>query len=570
MTTTASVEAAAPTFRSVLRRPDLRWLAAGLTLSTVGAFAYHVALYTLVYETTSSPAWAAATTLGRFVPSLLFSSYGGVLAERFERRRVLMFTDAVSMVVMLALVAVAGLDLPLVLAIVLASLISMLGTLYMPASAALLPDIVDEHELATANALLQLLENVVVIAGPALGALAVGLVGIEAGFVLCAVTFSVSVWCSWRMTVRSRPTDVTEGGEAGVVAQVAAGFRALGQERTAATLVLAAVGAAFFYGVDTVLFVVLAEEWLGIGADGYGWLTAGLGIGGILVAPFIGRLAERPRLATIIAGALLLYTLPTAVLVAVDQPVLAVGLQVLRGVGAVVVDVLAVTALQRSLPSEMTARVMGVFVTLILSAISLGALVTPLLLRGIGLQGTLLAVGGLGIGLVVLTYPRTRALDEAAASRLQELEPLIVRLSGLGIFADATRPALERLAAAAVVERHPAGTALVSEGEPADALYVLQAGRVEVSARGELGAEHPIRVMEAGSYFGELGLLAKGPRTATVRALEDVEVARIPGDEFLAALSQTRPTAAFMEGARMRLARTHPSQELARDLPVGD
>jgi MFS family permease len=110
----------APAFRSVLRRPDFRWLALGLGLSTMGVFAYHVALYALVWEATGSAAWAAATTLGRFVPSLLFSSYGGVLAERFERRRLLIFTDAVSLLIMLGLALVGGLGLSVVLAVVLA------------------------------------------------------------------------------------------------------------------------------------------------------------------------------------------------------------------------------------------------------------------------------------------------------------------------------------------------------------------------------------------------------------------------------------------------------------------
>lgn len=562
MSETTAERPQTPTFRSLLGLPDFRWLALGLGLSTVGVYAYHVSLYALVYAATGSPAWAAATTLGRFVPSLLFSTYGGVLAERFERRRVLIVTDTLSMLVMLGLTLIGGLGLPVVLAIVLASLISMLGTLYLPASMALVPDILEEQQLATGNALLRVIENVVAIAGPALGASAVALLGIEAGFLFCTAMFLASVLCSARLRVRSTPSDVTEGGEAGVLRQVVVGFRAIGQSRTAATLVAAAVGAGFFFGVDTVLYVVFSDQRLGLGANGYGVLMAGLGVGGVLAAPFVGRLAERPRLASIIGAALLLYTLPTACLVLVEDPIVAVALQVLRGSGAIVVDVLAMTAMQRSLPSEMTARVLGIFGTLLLASVSLGALVTPLALTAIGLDATLLAVGGIGVVVVLLAYPRILRIDRESAARLEELAPRIEMLRGLGIFANASRAGLERLAAATESQRVAAGTVIVREGEAADALYVIIEGDVDVSAHGELDEERDLRTQGPGEYFGEIGLIARRPRTATVRAATDVVVERIPSEDFLAALSESRPTAAFMEGARMRLARTNPSTTL--------
>lgn len=558
-TTTENMTAS---FRSVLRRRDFRWLALGLGLSSVGVYAYHVALYALVYEATESPSWAAATTLGRFVPSLLFSSYGGVLAERFERRRLLIVTDAISLLVMLGLAVVGGLGLPVVLAIVFASLISMLGTLYLPASMALVPDIAREEELATANSFLRVTENVVAIAGPAIGATAVAILGIEAGFLFCAAMFLASVFCSSRMEGRSTPSDVTDGGEAGVLRQIAGGARALGQSRAAATLVAAAVGAGFFYGVDTVLFVVFSDERLGIGANGYGLLMAGLGAGGILVAPFVGRLAERPKVATIIGVALLLYAVPTAFLVFVTEPGVAIALQVLRGAGAIVVDVLAMTAMQRSLPSDMTARVLGVFGTLLLASISLGAFVTPVLLTTVGLDATLLVVGGAGVVVVLLAYPQIQVVDRESAARLAELAPRIEMLEGLGIFANATRAGLERLAAATETEQLPAGTTIVQEGEAADALYVITEGQVDVSAQGEFQQLQHLRTMGPGEYFGEIGLLARSSRTATVRAVTDVVVERIGGDDFLEALNDTRPTAAFMESARMRLARTNPQRTI--------
>lgn len=549
-------------FRAALSYPDFRWLVIGLSVSSIGSWAYNVALYVYVYEQTQSAAWAAGTTLGRFIPALIFGTYGGVIAERIERRRLLISLDLISTVVMLVLGVLTGADIVALIAITLAAITSMLGTIYYPATAAMTPQVVDESDLAGANAFESLIENVSVIAGPALGAAVLALSSVEVALFFNAGTFLFSAWCSSRIKTRSAPSDVTEGGSAGVLKQITVGFKAILSSTTAAVLVGASVLAGFFYGTDTVLFVVYSEERLGIGPDGFGLLLAGLGVGGIIMSPLVDKLAGSPKLARIISLGLIFYTLPTALLVVIDRPALAFVVQIVRGGGTLVVDVLAITALQRSLPSDMIARVFGVFMTLALAAISLGAFLTAPLLAATSLDTTLL-VYSVGVALlVVVVYPWTRLVDREMAQKLEALAPRIAALEGLGIFADATRTALERLASAAEEATVPAGTRIIQEGDPADFFYVITDGTVAVSAVGELGQEQPLRTMGAGEYFGEIGLLEQGPRTASVDADTDVTLYTIPGDEFVAALTETAATASFMEGARMRLARSHPSRDL--------
>ena len=81
---------------------------------------------------------------------------------------------------------------------------------------------------------------------------------------------------------------------------MAVGFRAIAASATATMLVAYSVIASFVYGVDTVQFVVLSEERLGTGASGYGYLLAGLGVGGVAAAGLVNRLAALPRLGTVI------------------------------------------------------------------------------------------------------------------------------------------------------------------------------------------------------------------------------------------------------------------------------
>ena len=87
-------------YRNALRKRDFRLLAVALTQSAMGDWAYNVALVVYVYEHTHSAAWVSAATLGRMIPKFLVSSYGGVLAERFERIHVMITADLLRLVLM--------------------------------------------------------------------------------------------------------------------------------------------------------------------------------------------------------------------------------------------------------------------------------------------------------------------------------------------------------------------------------------------------------------------------------------------------------------------------------------
>jgi CRP-like cAMP-binding protein len=203
--------------------------------------------------------------------------------------------------------------------------------------------------------------------------------------------------------------------------------------------------------------------------------------------------------------------------------------------------------------------VFGVFFALVLGAISLGTIVTPPIVNGPGLHAALYIMGFVPLAIGLLGYPALVRIDRAAAAQLDELSPRIALLEQLGFFASANRAVLERLAAAASVVRVGPGDAVVREGDEPDALYVIVSGRMDVKARGEGAVEEHIRVMEPGTYFGEIGLLGGIPRTATVTALDEAELYRIEGSDFLDALETASAGTTLLSGARMRLARTHPS-----------
>jgi hypothetical protein len=310
------------------------------------------------------------------------------------------------------------------------------------------PSLVHEDDLAAANALNGTIDQLVGITGPAIGAVLL-LAGSPAlVFALNAASYGASAAIVSRIRTRSRPVDVTEGETAGALTQMMVGVRTIAKLSAARTLVAYSVLVSFVYGTDTILFVGVSAHRLGTGANGFGYLMAGLGVGGVLAAAAVNRLSASRRLGLVILIGALGYCLPTAALTVIHAPGLAFAVQVLRGASTLVVDVLALTALQRAVPSDQLARVFGVFFAFVIGAILLGSVITPVLTSSFGLNTGLWTMAVAPAVLAVAGYPALRAIDRDTGARAAELAPRVRVLEGLGIFAAASRPVLERLAVA--------------------------------------------------------------------------------------------------------------------------
>ena len=91
---------------------------------------------------------------------------------------------------------------------------------------------------------------------------------------------------------------------------------------------------------------------------------------------------------------------------------------------------------------------------------------------------------------------------------------------------------------AATVRKMTAGELIIRQGDPADNFYVISDGRVEVTQEAEDGQPRLLRQMAAGEFFGEIGLLSRIPRTATVTAVTDGTLISLPGKSFLELVSE--------------------------------
>jgi predicted MFS family arabinose efflux permease len=553
-------------YLSALRSADLRRLLGSQLISVSGSWAYNAALMVLLYDLTHSAAWVAAGTVARYVPSMLLSGYGGVLAERFERVRLMIWINMLALVIQAGLAFGAWRSAPALVVVALGVLTAVVLTPYNPAVGALIPQVVSEDGLAAANALNATIDNLVIFIGPAMGAVLLLVGGPALAIAVNALSFGIAAAWLLRMTVRSKPADVTEGGKSGPLRQMANGFRAVAQSGRAATFVAFCMVVTFVAGTDLVLFIPIARFQLHAGSSGYGYLLAGLGAGGVIGATFINRLAARPRLASAILLGTVFYCLPTALLVVVHQVAVGVALEVLRGASTFVVDTLAITALQRSASKEMVARVFGAFFALVYLFAAMGALLTPVVLH-FGLHLTMIIFGAGIPALCLLGVPALVRADRIAAASAAAMAPRVAVLERLDLFRTASRSSLEALARSAEQVTVPAGTVIMAEGDDADAFYVLTDGHLDVSAVGEAGAEPVhLRTLGPGSYAGEIGLLGRIPRTATVAAVTPATLLRIAGQDFLDALTGLTASPALLRSAQSRLELTHPSSRALEPL----
>jgi MFS family permease len=539
-------------YRDALRHRDLRLLIASFLVDQVGSWSYVVVISVYVFDRTHSTLWLAALGVCRWGPGLVLASYGGVLADRYQRVTVLIVSALASAALMTGMAVVVAVDAPVGLVLALSALSALALVPYRPAAGALTPEVVGEQDLAAANAMLAALENLVVVLGPAIGGLLLLTGRPVIGVAVNAASFLAAAGIVARLRVRSRGG---AGAEDGTARQWMAGVKALGAQPVALVLVLFAALDSAVYGASTVLYVPLSVR-LGTGPNGYSYLLAGAALGGVLGAGLANRLSGASRLAPVIMGSLCLQALPFLATVPVRSPAPAAVLQVASGVGMVIVDVLAITSLQRDLPGDVLSRVLGILDSLILAGILLASLGAGILLAHASVIVALIVVGA-GIPAVGLTgLPTLLRADRASAAAAERLRPRVEVLAELDLLAGADRTTLERLAAAAEEVVMPAGTVLIREGDEADALWILTRGELSVSATGGEPEPRELAPVTAPGYVGEIGLLHGIARTATVTARRECLLLRIAGQDFLSALQASRPSPALLSVAGARMART--------------
>ena len=542
-----------------LRHRDFKLMFSGLAVSTAGDWLYSIALVVYVYDTTGSPGWVALASVLRLLPYIVVGPFAGAVVDRYDRRLVMLYSNLLRSAAMLGIAAVAAVEGPLALILLLVLVASSLTTVDGPAIGAMVPTICSESELGKANALLGTVENVAMIVGPALGGIFVLLGSNSLAFALNAITFFIAALCAYALSIRSKPAgDATEESP-GMLREIREGIKTATGSPGVIVVMLFLFLAGVFYGHELVLVILIAEEKLSLGGEGIGWLNTAAGIGGVAAAGVASRMASSKRADLMLAAAVTVGALPYAVMSTTDAVAVGLVAMALLGAAAISMDVVATTLLQRAVPAEVHGRILALVDSVQVAGIFLGSILAPIVVESLGLDATLLLIGTVPL-LALLTTPKLSQLNLAANRQAAELAPLVAIVRGSVLFEDEELPGLEAIAAQATRLAVKKDETVVREGDRAADIYLIVSGRFDVIAAGEAGVSKKVNELSPGDHFGEVGVLANLPRTASVIATEPAEVLEIPGSVLLDVVNRepTRSTT-IIDASVRRLARTHPS-----------
>jgi MFS family permease len=406
------------TIRAALGHTAFRRLLGGLAASQIGDWLYNLALVTLVYSRTHSALWVGVTTAARVVPIVALGPLGGAIADRFDRRRLMIACDAIRLALMLLLALMAVAHLPILLAPVIAAAATAAGSPYLPCASAVTPRLVPDADLPGANAARSAVGAIGIIAGPALGGVLLLLGSPALAFVVNAATFGLSALAV--LTIPAGPAFAVDPAAAArpgsLRRDVADGAAVLRAHPEALRLVGADIMCSLVYGMQTVLLLLVARH-AGLGLHGYGYLFAGIGVGALAGTSVAGRLMRLPHQRAVLLAALAAVGLPMLVLPLVSWAVLAIALAASTGAGAILVEILTETSLQRSLPAEVFGRAYGLALPAAVAGIVLGSLLAPVLVALAGGSSAMIISGAVvvGYGAVLLRVGNRGSAELAVA-----------------------------------------------------------------------------------------------------------------------------------------------------------
>ncbi len=346
----------------------------GQLVSQTGSWLQRIAQSWLVLQLTDSPAALGIVTAAQFLPIMILSLFGGVVADRFPRRPLLYVVTIVETIqsLILAALTLTG-SIQLWEVYILAFVLGAASAFEMPTRQVFLSELVERHELQSAISLNSSVFNGARIMGPGVGGVLIAAFGVGWPFALNAISFA-AVLISLAMLNQERMRSLTRPPRKPLWTQLADGLRYAARTPSLAfaLLLLACIGT-FGYNFGVVL-PLLARFALNLGAVGFGSLNTAMGIGAL-----VGALAVAPRLPAmrrtlLIAGGsfAVLLLLVSAI---VSYPVALVCL-VLVGVASVTYSAVTNTTLQLNSDEEYRGRVLSLYTLLFAGTTPIGGALT--------------------------------------------------------------------------------------------------------------------------------------------------------------------------------------------------
>ena len=393
-----------------LRHRNFRLFLAGQFVSLSGTWMQTIAQGWLVLQLTNSAFQVGLVTTINTLPVLLFTLYGGVIADRVNKRRFLIVLQTLMLLEALALAVLTGTGRVTVgWVMALAAVQGVLVAFEIPARQSFLVEMTGREDLLTAVALNSSVFNVTRVIGPAVAGVVIAAIGIAACFYVNAASYLAVLWM---LAIMRPPFAGTQAAEA-VRSTFRDGWRYIMDNPEPRLLTMLTITFSVFGFSFAPMLPVYASQVLGAGATGYGALMSGVGVGAAAAALFVAAMGHRVQQ----EGRVYLFaTLFGAVLLGASLAGnfgAALVLLVLAGCAWALTSILTNTLLQTKAPDELRGRVMGFYSFMVVGMAPLGALQAGWVSEHLGVRASL-ALGGAVCVAAALVARRQAATAPAA------------------------------------------------------------------------------------------------------------------------------------------------------------
>lgn len=405
---------------SVLANRDFRLLFVGRCVSLLGDGAFLVAMAWQAYTLSNAPTALSLLGIAMTVPLIALLLFGGVVSDRHRRRRVMLSADLVraALLTLLAALAASG-TLRLWQMMVIVAIYGGAQAFFDPASDAILPELVPASQLAEANALEQVVRPLALrLAGPAVGGVLVGVLGLGAAFMADAATFLVSAATLWSMSARTSAPVLASAQLQRATVQAREGWSYVrGHVWLWGTFASAGIAYLLFMGPAEVLLPFMVKHVLRGSGEQLGLVLGAGGLGSVAAAVAMTRSGLPSRSMTFIYFVWTLGTLAIAgygLASAIWELMLAsVAFNLLETAGTIV----WATMKQRHVPGQMLGRVSSLDWLISIGLLPISYALTAPLSAAFGVRATLIGAGVAGAAATLggLMLPGMRAVDRQMA-----------------------------------------------------------------------------------------------------------------------------------------------------------
>jgi MFS family permease len=351
---------------------DFRRFWYGSIISNVGSWMQAVAQGWLILQLTDSAFYLGLVGLVRAVPALTITLFGGVLADRVDRRRLLLFTQssAAFLAIILGFLDLTGL-VTVWQILLLAFLSSVVMAIDNPARQALVPDLVGKENIASAVGLNSAAWNSAAIIGPSVAGVLVAAISTAGAFFINGVSYFAVVFALWRIKPRPQVPRAPQS----LLQNLTGGLRFMLADRRIWGLIIVLSVPTFLGRPYLQLMPIFASNVLHRGAGGYGFLMAATGLGALIAAVTVGRFGRSKRKGFSLLVITLIFSVTLLGFALSRWFIPSIALLLVVGAAQTLFMAITNTLLQLNVPEEMRGRVMSVYTLIPMGLMPLGAMV---------------------------------------------------------------------------------------------------------------------------------------------------------------------------------------------------